>query len=58
MSLKAVTSKNGMEFVKREAPDIMCFQETKCSEKKVPEEAKLEGYHRYFASGTMIVICV
>ncbi|KAK6621967.1 hypothetical protein RUM44_001774 [Polyplax serrata] len=50
VSLKAVTNKNGMEFVKRESPDIMCFQETKCSEKNVPEGAKLDGFHRYFVS--------
>lgn len=51
VSLKAVTNKNGMEFLKKESPDVMCFQETKCGEKKVPEEAKVPGYHRYFASG-------
>lgn len=51
VSLKSVTSKNGMEFVKQESPDVMCFQETKCSERNVPEQAKLEGFHRYFVSG-------
>lgn len=51
VSLKAVTNKNGMEFLKYESPDVMCFQETKCSEKKMPEAAKVPGYHRYFVTG-------
>ncbi|EEB10253.1 Recombination repair protein, putative [Pediculus humanus corporis] len=51
VSLKSITNKNGMEYVRRESPDVMCFQETKCSEKNAPSESKLPGYHRYFAAG-------
>lgn len=51
VSLKALAKKNGLEFVEKDSPDIMCFQETKCNEKTCPEEAQLKGYHRYFVSG-------
>ncbi|KAK3923088.1 Recombination repair protein 1 [Frankliniella fusca] len=49
--LKAWVKKSGMEFLKHEDPDILCLQETKCSEKKLPPEAKVEGYHTYWLSG-------
>lgn len=49
--LKAWVKKNGMEYIKREDPDIICLQETKCSEKKLPPESKVEGYHAYWHSG-------
>lgn len=51
VSLKALAKKNGLEFVEKDSPDIMCFQETKCNEKTCPEEAKLDEYHRYFVAG-------
>lgn len=36
-------------YVKQEAPDILCLQETKCQENDVPKEAKFLGYHSYWA---------
>lgn len=51
VSLNALAKKNGLEFVWRESPDVMCFQETKCNEKNLPDDAKIDGYHRYFVSG-------
>jgi len=38
--IKAWIKKNGLEYLKRENPDIMCLQETKCSEKTKPAEMK------------------
>ena len=32
-------------------PDILCLQETKCSQSKLPEELKVPGYHSFFSSG-------
>ncbi|XP_068086323.1 DNA repair nuclease APEX1 isoform X2 [Anabrus simplex] len=49
--LKAWIKKNGLEYIKHEKPDILCLQETRCSESKVPPEAKVEGYHTYWLSG-------
>lgn len=49
--LKAWLKKSGLEFIKHENPDILCLQETKCSEKKLPPEAKVDGYHTYWLSG-------
>lgn len=35
-----------------EKPDILCLQETKCAENKLPEElTTLPGYHGYWCSG-------
>ncbi|XP_069669002.1 DNA repair nuclease APEX1-like isoform X2 [Periplaneta americana] len=49
--LKAWVKKNGIDFLKYEDPDIFCMQETRCSESKLPPEAKVEGYHTYWVSG-------
>jgi len=38
--LRACVSKGGAEFLKHESPDILCLQETKASEEKVPAEMK------------------
>lgn len=50
--LRSWLKKGGLEFLKQEQPDILCLQETKCSDKKLPDEIKtVEGYHTYwFAS--------
>ncbi|XP_073987152.1 recombination repair protein 1 isoform X2 [Rhodnius prolixus] len=45
--LRAWLKKSGMDYVLKEDPDILCLQETKCPEKKLPSEAKLSGYHMY-----------
>ncbi|GAB6032295.1 DNA-(apurinic or apyrimidinic site) lyase [Chamberlinius hualienensis] len=47
--LRAVLSKKGFAFLKYENPDIFCVQETKCSEDKIPHDAKIEGYHCYWS---------
>ncbi|XP_049792954.1 DNA-(apurinic or apyrimidinic site) endonuclease isoform X3 [Schistocerca nitens] len=49
--LKAWLKKNGLEYIKREKPDIICLQEVRCSEANIPPEAKVEGYHTYWVSG-------
>ncbi|KAM5338368.1 DNA repair nuclease/redox regulator APEX1 [Glossophaga mutica] len=36
--LRAWIKKKGLDWVKEEAPDILCLQETKCSENKLPAE--------------------
>jgi AP endonuclease-1 len=41
-----------MDYLREESPDILCLQETKCSEKKLPPEAKVPGYTNYWLSGT------
>eukprot|EP00095_Tigriopus_kingsejongensis_P004389 maker-scaffold1394_size43558-snap-gene-0.9 protein:Tk04389 transcript:maker-scaffold1394_size43558-snap-gene-0.9-mRNA-1 annotation:"ap endonuclease" len=48
--LRAWIKKNGLDFIKHEKPDVICLQETKCSQEKLPEEIKnLEGYpHQYW----------
>lgn len=37
------------EYLKNEDPDIICFNETKIDQAKVPED-KIPGYHAYFYS--------
>ncbi|KAF6204889.1 hypothetical protein GE061_019053 [Apolygus lucorum] len=49
--LRAWVKKNGLDFLKEEDADIICFQETKCPEKKVPAEAQVDGYHKYWVNG-------
>ena len=34
-----------------EKPDILCLQETKCSESKLPKEVNVDGYHKYWCHG-------
>ena len=47
--LRACAKKGGAGFLDKESPDIICLQETKVDEKKVPEEFKHESYpHSYW----------
>ncbi|TRY68497.1 hypothetical protein TCAL_02487 [Tigriopus californicus] len=48
--LRAWIKKNGLDFFTHEKPDVICLQETKCSEAKLPDEIKhLKGYsHQYW----------
>jgi len=47
--LRACAKKGGAEFLSAESPDILCLQETKVTEKSVPEEFKPDDYpHRYW----------
>lgn len=42
-----------MSVLELEDPDILCLQETKCSEKKLPDELKnVKGYKSYFVEGS------
>ncbi|KAM6985536.1 DNA repair nuclease APEX1 [Aplochiton taeniatus] len=36
--LRAWVKKNGLDWVREEAPDVLCLQETKCAEKALPSE--------------------
>jgi len=48
--LRACASNGGAEYLTHEAPDVLCLQETKASEKKLPAEFQnIEGYpHSYW----------
>lgn len=46
--VRAWTKKNGCDYVRRENPDILCLQELKCSQKAMPDELKMSGYHTYW----------
>ncbi|XP_077292592.1 recombination repair protein 1 isoform X2 [Arctopsyche grandis] len=49
--IRAWWNKGGLEFINHEKPDILCLQETKCSEKKLPEDINIPEYSQYWASG-------
>lgn len=40
--LRAWIKKGGLEFLEHEKPDVICLQETKCSDGKLPEEVKVK----------------
>ncbi|XP_065087336.1 recombination repair protein 1-like isoform X2 [Ochlerotatus camptorhynchus] len=47
--LRSWVGKAGLEFFEHENPDIMCIQETKCTDDQLPEEARhIKGYHPYW----------
>lgn len=49
--------KDGLSVFELEDPDIVCLQETKCSDAKLPDEAKsVKGYKSYFLSGKFTVL--
>ncbi|XP_070622932.1 DNA repair nuclease/redox regulator APEX1 [Erythrolamprus reginae] len=49
--LRAWWRKNGLQWVKEEDPDVLCLQETKCSEKQLPPDIlNLAEYpHKFWA---------
>ncbi|XP_035225962.1 DNA-(apurinic or apyrimidinic site) endonuclease-like [Stegodyphus dumicola] len=50
--IRAWLEKNGFSYLTYEKPDIVCVQETKCSDDKLPDEVKnVDGYHTYWLSG-------
>ncbi|KAK8787427.1 exodeoxyribonuclease-like [Amblyomma americanum] len=50
--VRAWLGKDGLEYLKKEQPDVFAIQETKCSDKKLPPEIKsVDGYHSYFLAG-------
>lgn len=47
--LRAWINKNGLAFIEQEKPDILCMQETKCTEDQLPDVARtVKGYHSYW----------
>ncbi|KAK7597757.1 hypothetical protein V9T40_009982 [Parthenolecanium corni] len=50
--IRACIKKSGIEYFKKELPDILCLQEVKCSKVKLPPEVKVEGYHAYWCLGS------
>ena len=51
--IRAWQKKGGVEYLKQEEPDILCLQEVKCSEAKIPPELKnIQGYHSFWNGGT------
>uniref|UniRef100_A0A182UL08 DNA-(apurinic or apyrimidinic site) endonuclease n=1 Tax=Anopheles melas TaxID=34690 RepID=A0A182UL08_9DIPT len=47
--LRGWVGKGGLEFIEHEKPDILCVQETKCTEDQMPDEARhIKGYHPYW----------
>lgn len=47
--IRAWLNKGGLDYLKYEKPNILCLQETKCSQEKLPDEVKnVPGYHAYW----------
>ena len=50
--LRAVHKKGFLDWFEKEAPDILCLQETKADEDQLPSSLRhVEGYNAYFSSG-------
>ncbi|XP_008279751.1 DNA repair nuclease APEX1 [Stegastes partitus] len=49
--LRAWVKKNGLDWVREEAPDVLCLQETKCGQKALPADitSMPEYPHKYWA---------
>lgn len=54
LTIQLFFQKNGMEYLKREDADIVALQETKCETIKIPTEAKLQGYKRYYLESKLV----
>lgn len=48
--IRACMAKDGFSILTKEDPDVLCIQETKCTEDKIPEEITKKGYKSYFFS--------
>ena len=46
--IRSFLKKSNMEYLLKEKPDIIAFQETKCPTDKFPKQAKLPDYKHYF----------
>ncbi|GBP07016.1 Recombination repair protein 1 [Eumeta japonica] len=47
--IRAWMTKGGLDYITYEKPDILCLQEVKCSQAKLPEEVlNIPGYHAYW----------
>lgn len=52
--LRAWVKKKGLEWVREEAPDVLCLQETKCAEKSLPAEiTSMPEFPHKFWSGSV-----
>ncbi|XP_071112743.1 DNA repair nuclease APEX1-like [Haliotis cracherodii] len=49
--IRAWLGKEGTAYIEKEAPDVFCVQETKCSLDKMPDTVNVDGYHAYWSSG-------
>lgn len=50
--IRAWLSKGCLDYLKYEKPDILCLQEVKCSQDKLPSEVtSIPGYHAYWLAG-------
>lgn len=49
--MRAWLKKGGLKYLEEENPHILCLQETKCSEEKLPPDFTVKGYHSYWCSG-------
>ena len=50
--IRAVMKKGFLDWVDEVKADIICLQETKADEDKIPTEVKEHGYHTYWHSCT------
>ncbi|CAG5926888.1 unnamed protein product, partial [Menidia menidia] len=50
--LRAWVKKKGLDWVREEAPDVLCLQETKCADKDLPADitSMPEYPHKYWAA--------
>lgn len=49
--IRAVQKKGFLDWFKKEAPDILCIQETKAQKSQLSDELiNMDGYHSYFSS--------
>ncbi|XP_076444943.1 exodeoxyribonuclease-like [Babylonia areolata] len=48
--VRAWLNKDGLSYLQQEKPDVLCVQETKCSESKLPPELKVDGYKAHWVS--------
>ncbi|CAB3228729.1 unnamed protein product [Arctia plantaginis] len=50
--IRAWLSKGCVDYLKYEKPDILCLQEVKCGQDKLPKElTNIPGYHAYWLAG-------
>lgn len=48
--LRAWLDKGGLSYLRDEKPDVLCLQETKCSQEDIPDDVKVDGYYDYWSS--------
>ncbi|OQR70694.1 DNA-(apurinic or apyrimidinic site) lyase-like [Tropilaelaps mercedesae] len=50
--IRAWLPKGGLDYISKEVPDVLCVQETKCSDDNLPNEIQsVNGYKSYFLAG-------